>query len=102
MNPLSNITLRTSVGLLLAILATLVGGTWLTVKVTTDHLLYRNATETARNWAQYLASNVTDLEQIAAGEKPSSASMQFFRATARRECLSLCHFQPIRLFDTRF
>ena len=85
MNPLSNITLRTSVGLLLAILATLVGGTWLTVKVTTDHLLYRNATETARNWAQYLASNVTDLEQIAAGEKPSSASMQFFRATARSE-----------------
>lgn len=53
MNPLSNITLRTSVGLLFAILAILVSGTWLTVKITTDHLLYRNATETARNWAQF-------------------------------------------------
>ena len=82
MNPITNIPLRTSVGLLIAILAILIGGTWFTVKTTTDHLLYRNATETARNWAQYLATNVGDLEQIAAGETPSAASMQIFRATS--------------------
>ena len=35
------------------------------MKVTTDHLLYQNATSTARNWARYLAESVTDLEQIA-------------------------------------
>ena len=85
MNPLPHIPLRTSIGLLLAIFAILIGGTWLTVKMTTDHLLYRNATETARNWARYLVTNVGDLEQIAAGETPSSASMQFFRATGHSE-----------------
>lgn len=85
MNPISNISVRTSIGLLIVILTILVGGTWLTVKTTIDHLLYRNATEAARNWAQYVAANVSDLEQIGAGETPSSASMQFFRATGRSE-----------------
>ncbi len=67
--------------LLVVILGLLVGGTWITVKITTDHLLYRNATRAAQNWAQYLAGNVSDLEQIAAGETPSSASVAFFEAT---------------------
>ena len=58
-------------GLLVVVLGVLVGGTWFTVKVTTDHLLYENATRTAQNWAQYLAANMSDLEQIAAGETPS-------------------------------
>ncbi len=61
----------------------LVGGTWLTVKFTTDHLLYQNATRTAQNWAQYLAANVSDLERIAAGETPSSASTAFFKANRK-------------------
>ena len=59
-------------------LSIVVGGTWGSVKFTTDYLLYQNATETARNWARLLAESVTDLEQIAAGELPSSASMTFF------------------------
>src|SRR5690242_8231939 len=71
--------------LLLAVLGILVAGTWFTVKVTTDRLLYRNATHAARNWANYLADNVADLEQIAAGETPSSASVDFFRATKHSE-----------------
>ncbi|HXD43813.1 MAG TPA: EAL domain-containing protein [Pseudolabrys sp.] len=71
--------------LLLVILGVLVAGTWFTVQATTSRLLYRNATHTAHNWADYLAANVGDLEQIAAGETPSSASMDFFRATKHSE-----------------
>ena len=70
-------------GMLVLILGMLVGGTWITVKTTTDHLLYQNATRAAQNWAQYLAANVSDLEQIAAGETPSSASLAFFKATRK-------------------
>jgi diguanylate cyclase (GGDEF)-like protein len=53
------------------------------VKITTDRLLYQNATSAARDWARYLAENVTDLEQIAAGQQPSRASMAFFRSTGK-------------------
>jgi diguanylate cyclase (GGDEF)-like protein len=60
---------------LVVVLSVLVGGTWLIVKATTDHLLYRNATRTAQLWAKHVAGNVGDLEQIAAGEAPSSASI---------------------------
>jgi len=66
---------------LLAILVVLVGGTGIVVKQMTDYLLYRNATRTAQDWAHYLAANVKDLEQIAAGEMPSTASVAFFDAT---------------------
>ncbi len=64
-------------------LAVLVGGTWITVKTTTDYLLYQNATRAAQNWAQYLTANVSDFEQIAAGEMPSSASLAFFEAARK-------------------
>ncbi len=70
-------------GTLVLILGILVGGTWITVKTTTDHLLYLNATRAAQNWAQFLAANVSDLEQIASGETPSSASLAFFKATRK-------------------
>ena len=69
-------------GLLVVLLGALVGGTWFTVKATTEHLLYENATRTAQNWAQYLAANMSDLEQIAAGETPSSESHRFFGSDA--------------------
>ena len=72
-------------GVLAIIFAVLVGGTWLTVKTTTDYLLYRNATATARNWAQFLAANVNDLEQIAAGETPSSASIAFLESARKSD-----------------
>ena len=50
----------------------LVGGIWAGIKFTTDYLLYQDATSTARNWARHLRKVSTDLEQIAAGEQPSS------------------------------
>ena len=66
-----------------AVLGILVGSTWGIVKMTTDHLLHQNATATARDWAQYLAVSVDDLDDIAAGAQPSTASMMVFRATGR-------------------
>jgi diguanylate cyclase (GGDEF)-like protein len=71
-------TLWRYLGMLGLILGLLLGGTWLTVKTTSDYLLYRSATDSAQNWAQFLAANVRDLEQIAAVETPSSASLTFF------------------------
>jgi hypothetical protein len=80
------------------ILSLLLGGTWLTVKATSDYLLYQNATDRAQNCANFLAANVHDLEQIAAGEKPSSASLAFFRHNSQiRRGVSLRHLQRLRL-----
>ena len=64
--------------MLAAALGLLIGGIWAGTKVTTGYLLYQNATSTARNWARLLAETVTDLEQIAAGEKPTRASITLF------------------------
>jgi diguanylate cyclase (GGDEF)-like protein len=80
---LANMPAQRNAGILVAVLGVLVGSTWAVVKITTDHLLYQNATSAARDWAGYLAESVTDLEQIAAGEQPSTASMAFFRATGK-------------------
>jgi diguanylate cyclase (GGDEF)-like protein len=77
---LARMTLRRNVGVFIIVLGILIAGTWATVKITIDHLLYQNATMAARNWAQYLSVSATDLEQIAAGEQPSAATMLFFRA----------------------
>jgi diguanylate cyclase (GGDEF)-like protein len=71
------------VGALLIALMILVGGIMTGIKVTTDHLLYRDATTIARNWARYLTENVTDLGQIASGEQPSAASMTLFRVAQK-------------------
>jgi diguanylate cyclase (GGDEF)-like protein len=79
----AKMTLRSNIGVFVVILSILIGGTWATVKVTTDYLLYQMATSTARNWAQYLTDNAADLEQIAAGEQPSAASLSFFQATRK-------------------
>ena len=72
------IRLRRWAAALVVFLGLLVLGTWTTVKVTTSYLLERDATASARNWAEFLAANVGDLEQIAAGEQPAAASMAFF------------------------
>ena len=85
MESLENTPIWRYLTFLVVILGVLVGGTWVTVKVTTDYLLYRNATEAARNWAQFLTANVPDLEQIAAGETPSSGSLEFLNATRHSE-----------------
>ncbi len=85
MGNLANAPIGRYLGLMVVVLGLLVAGTWFIVMVTTDHLLYRNATEASRNWAQFLAANVPDLEQIAAGETPSSTSMEFLNATRHSE-----------------
>ena len=78
---LSNISLRWAVAFIVPVLVVLLGGTWLTAKRLTDDLLKKDATEDARAWAEFLATNVPDLEQIAAGEQPSTTSLSFFEAT---------------------
>jgi hypothetical protein len=80
---LSNISLRWAIGLIIPVLCVLLAGTWLTAKILTDDLLNEDATEAARTWAEFLAVNVPDLEQIAAGELPSNASLSFFEATSK-------------------
>jgi diguanylate cyclase (GGDEF)-like protein len=74
----ANISLRHGIAMLAIALALLVGAIFTGTRLTTDHLLYEDATSTARNWARLLAETVKDLEQIAAGEQPSSASMTLF------------------------
>jgi hypothetical protein len=87
---LAKMTQRNNIGVFVLVLVILIGGTWATVKITTDYLLYQMATSVARNWAQYLTENATDLEQIAAGEQPSNASI--------RSSLSLRNFQSRGIF----
>jgi diguanylate cyclase (GGDEF)-like protein len=83
MSYLSDISLRRGIGLLVLVLTMLLGGTWVTVEVTINHLLNQDATDTARDWAGFLAANVSDLDKIAAGEQPSAASLAFFKATRK-------------------
>jgi diguanylate cyclase (GGDEF)-like protein len=83
MKKLANLPLLRGIGTLAFVISVLTGGTWLTMKFATDHLLYQEATETARDWAQFIAESVSDLEQIAAGEQPSVASIAFFQATRK-------------------
>jgi diguanylate cyclase (GGDEF)-like protein len=83
MSYLSDISLRRGIGLLVLVLAMLLGGTWATVEVTINHLLNQNAKDTAHDWAGFLAANVTDLDKIAAGEQPSATSLAFFQATRK-------------------
>jgi diguanylate cyclase (GGDEF)-like protein len=78
MKLLTNISLRHGTTMLVAALCFLIGGILVGTKVTTDYLLFEDATSTARNWARVLAETVTDLEQIAAGEEPTKASMTLF------------------------
>jgi diguanylate cyclase (GGDEF)-like protein len=75
--------LQRNIGIFAVVFCMLVGGTWATVKFASDYLLYQAATSIAQHWAQYLVESVSDLEQIAAGEQPSAASMAFFSATKK-------------------
>jgi diguanylate cyclase (GGDEF)-like protein len=76
---LVTMSLRNGIAILAIALSLMVGGIWIGLKATTDHLLYADATSTARSWARLLAATVTDLEQIASGEQPSSESIAIFR-----------------------
>jgi diguanylate cyclase (GGDEF)-like protein len=59
-------------------LVLIVGGTWYATKTTTEYLLYESSSRTASDWATLLATSIPDIEQIANGEMPSSASMAYF------------------------
>src|SRR3990167_5124994 len=83
MRSLISTSLGRNIAALTVALAVVIGGTWTAVRVTTNYLLHQNATSTARNWAEYLATNVVDLEQIAGGEMPSAASMVFFESARK-------------------
>ena len=52
MRLLANISLRYGVVMLVTALCVLIGGIWTGTKITTDYLLYKDATATARNWAR--------------------------------------------------
>jgi diguanylate cyclase (GGDEF)-like protein len=67
-----------SLWIIVAVLGFLLGGTWSAVRITTDQLLYWEASSTAQDWGHFLALSVKDLKQIAAGEQPSSQSFMFF------------------------
>src|SRR3984957_14394765 len=66
------------VGLMVLLFAAGVG---VVLKKTVDYLLYWDATAAAESWARYVAENVTDIEDIAAGEEPSAESMAFLIRT---------------------
>ena len=79
----AKMSLQRNVIVILVVLGILISGTWGIVRLTADSLLYQDATSAAQHWAQYLAVSVADLEQIAAGEQPSTASMAFFKAAQK-------------------
>src|ERR1700683_3754904 len=63
---------------LVGVLCLFVAGAWAVSRATVEHLLHHDAAATARTWASYLVKNVEDLDQIAAGQKPSADSQRFF------------------------
>ena len=83
MSYFSDISFRRALGLLVLALAILSTGTWLIAKLLTERLINNDAKEVALAWANLLAANIPDLEQIAAGEQPSTASLAFFNATRK-------------------
>jgi diguanylate cyclase (GGDEF)-like protein len=77
--------LNTHVALATAILiisGLLAGGAYWVVDATVDRMVRRDAEAAASGWSKYLAANLTDLGDIAAGQPPSAASV-FFIERAR-------------------
>jgi len=82
---LSNISLRRAAALFAAAVILLAAGTWFIVQMTTDRLISQYVQGTTQQWARFLAQNVTDLGEIADGERPSSQSLAFFEATRKSD-----------------
>ena len=80
---LKDISLRRAIAMFVIALGILLTGTWLIAKTMTDHLMNEDAEDAALSWSKFLAANVPDLAQVAAGEQPSSASLTFFDATRK-------------------
>jgi diguanylate cyclase (GGDEF)-like protein len=83
MSYLSEITWRRGLTLLVIVLAALMAGTWVTMQWTTVRLVHEDARGNARDWAYFLAANVSDLKEIAAGELPSVTSTAFLDAARK-------------------
>lgn len=81
MATLANISFQRAIVLLIIVVSILTAGTGMTVKLTTERLVNDDARTNARDWAQFLAANLTDLKQIAAGELPNASSLAFLEAT---------------------
>ncbi|TYO62298.1 EAL domain-containing protein [Bradyrhizobium hipponense] len=84
---MTNLSLRLGVILLVMVLVVLFGGIWAMIQVAADRLMNAHALATARDWAQFVGANVADLEQIAAGEQPSAASMRFLQTARKSEAV---------------
>ncbi|HEY5215631.1 MAG TPA: EAL domain-containing protein [Pseudolabrys sp.] len=80
---LANISFRRAFALLVIVVSILTAGTGMTVKLTTEHLINDDARTNARDWAQFLAVNLADLKQIAAGELPNASSLAFLDGTRK-------------------
>ena len=80
---LADISFRRALMLMVFAVVVLAAGTAMTVKLTTDHLINDDARTDASDWAQFIAANVPDLKQIAAGELPTASSMVFLEATRK-------------------
>ncbi len=83
MSYLSEITWRRGLTLLIIVLTALTAGTWVTMQWTTIRLVHEDARANAHDWAEFLAANVTDLKEIAAGELPSVTSTAFLDAARK-------------------
>ena len=83
--PMLEIAVRHKVAIIFVVLGVLLCSVWATVKITTDHLLYKDAASTAHSWARFLVTSVTDLEQIVGGEQPSAASMAFLQSARKSD-----------------
>jgi diguanylate cyclase (GGDEF)-like protein len=81
---------------ILVVSASLAGGTYWVVAATVDRMVRKDAEAAAMGWGKYLASNLTDLRQIAAGESPSLESVLFVERA--REVGQVFRF---KLFDAQ-
>ena len=94
-NPLALASLKRLALAIPVILIVMVGvGAGAVLKATVDHLLYWDATAAAESWARYVAENITDIEGIANGEQPSTASMAFLIRTQQ-----IRHFFGFEIID---
>ncbi len=80
---LAEISFRRAIILMVFAVAILAAGSAMTVKLTTDQLISDDTRGDAGDWAQFIAVNIPDLKQIAAGELPNASSMAFLQATRR-------------------
>jgi diguanylate cyclase (GGDEF)-like protein len=78
----------------LVISASLAGGTYWVIDTTVDRMVRKDAEAAAMGWGKYLAANLADLPEIAAGQLPTLESVRFIERA--REVGQVFRF---KLFD---